>query len=134
MRRRAMSSKIMETEDSPVAVDNIVEEVPVEEVPIGNESAEAEEEHTWMEELEVAGSQLVERVKALIEEGKVRRLVIHARDDKIRLEIPLNTGVAVGSVVTIMAPVLAALGALAALIARFRVEVIRVKEEEETEE
>ena len=51
-------------------------------------------------------------------------------DGQSLLEVPLTAGVAVGGVVTIMAPVLAALGALAALIAEFKVEVVREDDED----
>lgn len=79
----------------------------------------------WTEEIMVTGSDLVERIKALVAEGNVRRLIIRKPDGQSLLEIPLTAGVAVGGVVTILAPVLAALGALAALVAEFKVEVIR---------
>ena len=55
----------------------------------------------------------------------VRRLIIRKPDGDVLLEIPLTAGVAVGGAMTIMAPVLAALGALAALLAEFKLEVIR---------
>jgi hypothetical protein len=87
---------------------------------------EGKSETTWVEEIEVAGSQLVERVKELIAEGNVRRLIISTHDDKRLLEIPLTAGAVVGGVFTLVAPLLAALGALAALIARVKVQVVRV--------
>ncbi len=81
------------------------------------------QERTWTEEVVVAGNQLVDRVKQLVSEGNVRRLIIRKSDGESLLEIPLTAGVAVGGVVTVMAPVLAALGALAALLAEFKIEV-----------
>ncbi len=85
-------------------------------------------EKKWTEEIMVTGSELVDRIKTLVAEGNVRRLIIRKSDGDSLLEIPLTAGVAVGGVVTILAPVLAALGALAALIAEFKVEVIREDE------
>ena len=79
----------------------------------------------WSEELTVTGQELVERIKKLVAEGNVRRLIIRKSDGESLLEIPLTAGVVAGGAVTIMAPVLAALGALAALLSEFRVEVIR---------
>ncbi len=84
----------------------------------------------WSEEIVVAGNELVERIKTLVAEGNVRRLIIRKPDGESLLEIPLTVGVAVGGVVTIMVPMLAALGALAALIAAFKVEVIREDDSE----
>ena len=79
----------------------------------------------WTEELTVTGQELVERIKKLVAEGNVRRLIIRKPDGDSLLEIPLTAGVVAGGAVTIIAPVLAALGALAALLSEFRVEVIR---------
>jgi hypothetical protein len=83
------------------------------------------EERTWTEEIEIDSGELVDRVKELIEEGNVRRLIIRKSNDEILLEVPLTTGVAVGGVITIFAPVLAALGAMAALLAEVKIQIVR---------
>lgn len=90
-------------------------------------------ERTWTETIEIAGNQLVDEVKQLLKEGNVRRLIIRKPDNEVLLEIPLAAGVAVGGVVTLFAPLLAALGALAALIAQFRVEIVRTDAPESEE-
>jgi len=82
-------------------------------------------ERTWVEEIEVAGSELVGRVRELIAEGNVRRLIIKKPDGELLLEVPLTGGVVVGGVITIVTPVLAALGAMAALLAKVKVQVVR---------
>jgi hypothetical protein len=84
-----------------------------------------QEDRTWTEEIEINAGELVDRVKKVIEEGIVRRLIIRKPNDEILLEVPLTAGVAVGGVVTLFAPVLAALGALAALLAEVKVQVVR---------
>ena len=90
----------------------------------------------WTEEIQVTGNELVDRVKRLVAEGNVRRLIIRKPGGESLLEVPLTAGVAVGGTFTILAPVLAAIGALAALLAEFKVEVIRTdatgKDEDET--
>jgi hypothetical protein len=93
-----------------------------------------QEEHTVTEQIEIAASELVERTKELINEGNVRRLIIRNQDDEVLLEVPLTTGVAVGGVVTLVAPVLAALGALAALLTHVKVEIVRTRRNESDEE
>lgn len=50
------------------------------------------------------------------------------------MEVPIAAGIAVGGTVTLFAPLLAAIGALATLIAQFKVEIVREKEEDENEE
>ena len=52
-------------------------------------------------------------------------------DGESLLEIPLTAGVVAGGAVTIMAPVLAAVGALAALLSEFKVEVIRTDQQDD---
>lgn len=77
------------------------------------------------EEIQVRGAELVERVKALIQEGNVRRLVVRRPSGEALVEIPLTAGVGIAGLLTLMVPVLAALGAMAALIADFRVQIER---------
>lgn len=74
------------------------------------------------EEFKVSGGQLVDRVKELIHEGNIRKIVIK-QDGKTLLEIPLTIAV-VGAV---LAPILAAVGALAALITDCTIMVERVQ-------
>ena len=82
---------------------------------------------TWSETIELAGNQLVDRVKDLIKEGNVRRVIIRNQENKVLLEIPLTAGAAVGGVVAMFHPVLAAVGALAALVANVKVEIVRAE-------
>ena len=91
------------------------------------------EEHAFTEQIEIAASELVERTQELIKEGNVRRLIIRNQEDEVLLEVPLTAGVAMGGVVTLVAPVLAALGALAALLTHVKVEIIRAKKNEREE-
>jgi hypothetical protein len=102
-------------------------EQPTVEQPVTNGATPTKEEHTWMEEIEVAGNQLVERVKELVAEGNVRRLILRTQDDKMIMEIPLTAGAVVGGAVILFVPLLAALGALAALIARVKVQIVRTE-------
>lgn len=82
-------------------------------------------ERTWTEEFEVAGNKLMARVKELIAEGNVRRLIIRKPNGDKLMEIPLNAGVAVGGFMMLAMPWLLALGAIAGLVAEFKVEVVR---------
>ncbi len=75
---------------------------------------------TPKETFESQGSQLVEKVKELIHEGNVRRIVIK-QDGHSIVEIPLTVGV-IGAV---LAPALAAVGAVAALVTHCSIEVER---------
>lgn len=83
------------------------------------------EEKRLNEQFEVAGGQVVERVRDLIEEGNVRRLILRNSDGRTLLEIPLTAGVAVGGAVLWLNPIMAGLGAIAALVARVTIEIVR---------
>ncbi len=76
------------------------------------------------EEFKVKGGELINKVKELIHEGNVRRIIIKDEDGKVFLEIPVTIGL-IGALV---APILAAVGAIAAMVANFHVEVIRSEE------
>ena len=69
-------------------------------------------EHVHTEEFRVNGEELLGRVKQLVHEGNIRRIVIKNKEGGTVMEIPLTLGV-VGAV---LAPTLAAVGAVAALV------------------
>src|SRR5256885_8990633 len=76
----------------------------------------------YQEELQVMGEQLLTKVKELVHEGNVRRIIIKQEGHTI-VEFPLS----VGLVGVIFAPTLAAVGAIAALIAQCAIEVVRTE-------
>ncbi len=80
---------------------------------------------TFTEEAEIAGHHLVEEVTKLIAEGNVRKVRVRSPNDDIVLEVPLTATAVIGGVVVLTAPWLAILGALAGLLVRVRLEVIR---------
>jgi len=73
-----------------------------------------EEEKVKKEEFKVSGEEVVKKVKELIREGNVRRIIIKNEEGKTLVEFPLTIGV-VGAV---LLPMWAALGAIAALVAK----------------
>jgi hypothetical protein len=79
-----------------------------------------------VEELQVMGEQLLTRVKELVHEGNVRRIMIKQEGNTL-LEIPLTVGVAG----VILAPVWAAIGVLGALIAQCSIEIVRAEKPSE---
>ena len=83
----------------------------------------------WTEEIEIAAGDLVATVRKLVSEGNVRRLIIKNAEDQSLLEIPLTAGVVIGGTLALLAPVLAALGALAALLSRVKIVIVRDRED-----
>ncbi len=82
-----------------------------------------EQGQRYQEELQVLGEHLLAKVKELVHEGNVRRIIIK-QDGRTIVEFPL----AVGLVGVLVAPVLVAVGAIGALMAQCSIEVIRAEE------
>ncbi len=77
------------------------------------------------EEFTINGEEMVQKVKQMIHEGNIRRVrVIH--EGHTVLEIPLSVGAPAAALTIMMAPLLAALGALAALVTECTIEVERI--------
>lgn len=91
--------------------------------------SEDQKDRSFSEEIEIAGHQLIERIKDLVAEGNIRLLRIRAENGQIFLEIPLTTGAIAGGVVVLTAPWLAAIGAIAGLAARVSIEIVRTKDD-----
>ena len=78
------------------------------------------------EKFTVSGSQLVEKVKQIIHEGNIRRVrLVH--DGRTIIEIPLTIGAPVAVAGIIAVPVLAAIGAFAALVTECTIEVEKIE-------
>lgn len=82
----------------------------------------------FFDEFKVQGSELQEKIKSLIHEGNVRRIIIMDNEGNTYMEIPLAIGVAG----VILAPLLAAIGALATVASDFKIKVIRKEEEDKS--
>ncbi len=77
------------------------------------------EQHVKTSEYRVRGDNLVAKIKEILHEGNVRRIIIKNGEGKTLVEVPLTIGV-VGAV---LAPVWAAIGAIAAMAADLRIVV-----------
>jgi hypothetical protein len=80
----------------------------------------------FKEEFKVKGEDLLRKVKEIIHQGNIRRIVIKNTEGKSIVEFPLTFGV-VGAV---LAPVLAAVGAIAALASDYTIEVYKTDEKD----
>ncbi len=77
-----------------------------------------------IEELHLNGAELVEKVKSLVHQGNIRRISVRNAEGTTLIELPLVLGVAG----VVLLPVWAALGALAALLARCTLVIERLEE------
>jgi len=88
----------------------------------------------WYEEFKVRGDELMAKVREIIEEGNARRLYIKRENGETIFEIPLTAGVAVTAASAVLAPILVAVGAVAALATSVTIGVERPKADEEDDE
>lgn len=71
-----------------------------------------------------AGNEFVEGIKNIVKKGNVNRVRIR-KDDKVILDIPVNAGVVGGAIGVIYLPALMAIGAVAAVVSKIDVEIVR---------
>jgi hypothetical protein len=82
---------------------------------------EKKEERSRIEEFRLTGGEILNKVKEIIQQGNARRIILKDEQGKTFLEIPLTVGV-VGAIV---APILAAVGAIAALASNLTIIVVK---------
>ncbi|MFA5926853.1 MAG: DUF4342 domain-containing protein [Patescibacteria group bacterium] len=73
------------------------------------------------EEFKVSGEEIVKKVKEIVKEGNVRRIIIKNEKGETVIELPLT----IGAIGALIAPALAAVGALAALLTNCTIVVER---------
>ena len=86
-------------------------------------------ERTWTETFETAGSELMDLLKKLLHQGNIRRLIVRKADGDVLIDVPLNAGVAVGGAAALFAMPLAVIGVVIGVVAKVKVEVVRVEDD-----
>jgi hypothetical protein len=81
-------------------------------------------EKTHTEEIHVSGEELISKIKELVHEGNIRRVIIKNENGRTLIDIPLTLGV----VGVLLVPQLAAVGAIAALMTNVTIVVEKVDE------
>jgi len=76
------------------------------------------------EEFEVSGEKLLAKLKELVRQGNIRRIIIKNEEGKTLIEVPLTIGL-VGAA---LLPVWAAIGAIAALVTKCTILIERIEE------
>lgn len=77
------------------------------------------------EEFKVSGQELLAKVKEILEAGKARKIIIKNENGDSLLEIPLHIGVPVAALSVLVAPILVAVGALAGILTKCSVVVVK---------
>jgi hypothetical protein len=78
---------------------------------------------TRTEEFKLNGGEIIDKIKEILHEGNIRRIILKDEGGKVFLEIPLTVGI-IGAA---LAPVLAAVGAIAALVTKLTIVVEKVE-------
>jgi Domain of unknown function (DUF4342) len=111
-----MESYIM---NAPVDAEQNVEKVQAELVTTESELQPAEK--MGVEEFTIHGDDLVAKIKELIHQGNIRRIILKNEEGRVLIEIPLTVGVVGGVISAALFPVLAAVGAIGAMVAHLTI-------------
>src|SRR5262245_3632076 len=90
-------------------------------LPLNSSVVQVMNLESLVEEIHVRGRDLVDKVRELIHEGNVQRIVVKDEHGNTFVEIPVT----VAAVGAILSPLLAAIGAISALVAKFTIVVVR---------
>jgi Domain of unknown function (DUF4342) len=111
--------------EATIEADRVIEVKAAEIMP---ESPEDNKEDVRTEEYRVKGEDLVKKIKELVHEGNIRRIIVKNESSHTLIEIPLTVGVLGGVLSAAFFPVLAALGAIGAVVVHLTL-VIEKREE-----
>jgi hypothetical protein len=110
-------------------IDRIQEKAEDVEIKIIPQEPETKtEEKVNVEEFSINGDALVAKVKELIHQGNIRRIILKNEEGGTLIEIPLTIGVVGGVISAALFPVLAAVGVIGAMVAHLTI-VIEKREE-----
>jgi hypothetical protein len=84
---------------------------------------EQKTEKTRTEEFKLNGGEIIDKIKEIFHEGNIRRIILKDENGKVFMEIPLTVGIIGAALV----PVLAAIGAIAALVSKLTIVVEKVE-------
>jgi Domain of unknown function (DUF4342) len=79
------------------------------------------EEKIGVEEFTINGDTLVAKIKELIHQGNIRRIILKNEEGRVLIEIPLTVGVVGGVLSATLFPVMAAVGAIGAMVAHLTI-------------
>ena len=93
-----------------------------------NEHQQSDGQRSFTERFEVAGANLVDVIKQIIDEGNAKRITIRNKEGKELLAIPMSWGVAGAAAGVILAPLLALAAAIGGAVAELKIDVERYEE------
>mgnify|MGYP001799729723 CR=1 FL=1 len=112
-------------EDVTQTIEATTSNAPDSEVVTIAETEEKPTEKVVLEELKISGDALVTKVKELIHQGNIRRIIIKNEESHTLIEIPMTVGVIGGVISAAFFPVIAAVGIIGAMVAHLTVVIER---------
>jgi hypothetical protein len=94
---------------------------------VPNETETNTNEKVTAEEFKISGDVLVARIKELIAQGNIRRIIIKNEEGHTLIEIPMTVGVIGGVISAALFPVVAAVGVIGAMVAHLTVVIERIE-------
>lgn len=89
---------------------------------------DSKNQKSWIEEVEVSGGQLVDKLRELLQQANTRRVTICKQNGEEIFTVPLTVGVLVGGIVTFSLPVLAAIGVVAGIATKLKLKIERAED------
>lgn len=109
-------------ETSTNSVEEKIEPIePVETQIVTSELETSKEEKISVEEFTISGDALVAKVRELVHQGNIRRIILKNEEGRTLIEIPLTVGVVGGVLSAALFPVVAAVGAIGAMVAHLTI-------------
>lgn len=107
-------------------LEDTIKTPKTDESQIISTEVEAEpSEKVTVEEFKISGDALVTKIKDLIHQGNIRRIIIKNENGYTLIEIPMTVGVIGGAIGTVLFPVVAALGVIGAMVTHLTVVIER---------
>ncbi len=106
-------------------IEDIDTNIKVESIPLETDTTATTE--VRVEEFSLNGDALVAKVRELIHQGNIRRIIVKNEEGRVLIEIPLTVGVVGGAIGVTLFPVIAAVGAIGALVAHLTIAIEKVE-------
>lgn len=112
-------------QDTPQTVtpQNTLQTTEIETTPVMADTPQEppQQEDVRVEEFKISGDALVAKIKELIHQGNIRRIILKTEDGNTLIEIPMTVGVVGGVLSAAVFPVIAAIGVIGAMVAHITV-------------
>ena len=112
-------------DDKTIASEKISVDKEANNSTANTEAQTSAEQKVTVEERKISGDDLTAKVKELIHEGNIRRIIIKNEDGRTLIEIPMTVGVIGGAIGAALFPVIAAVGVIGAMVAHLTVVIER---------